>query len=127
MSNQSSQSAFIPPGWHEVTPRIVVTEAEKLVEFIKLVFDGTGDYRTDRPSVISIGGSRIMISEAGARDLNRSFLYVYVKDADETYRRALQSGAKSLEEPSDVPYGDRRATVVDRWGNTWQIATYKGT
>jgi len=26
----------------------------------------------------------------------------------------------------DTPYGDRRATVKDRWGNTWQIATYRG-
>src|SRR5918996_3979045 len=118
MSQQSSQSAYMPEGWDEATPRIVVTEAQKLVEFIKHVFDGKGDYRTDRPSVISIGASRIMISEAGARDPNPSFLYVYVEDADETYRRALKSGAKSLEEPSHVPYGDRRATVVDQWGNT---------
>jgi PhnB protein len=55
-----------------------------------------------------------------------SFLYVYVPDTDEIYRRALQAGARSLEEPSDMPYGDRRAMVEDRWGNTWQIATYKG-
>jgi PhnB protein len=25
-----------------------------------------------------------------------------------------------------MPYGDRRGMVEDQWGNTWQIATYRG-
>jgi hypothetical protein len=25
-----------------------------------------------------------------------------------------------------MPYGDRRAMAQDAWGNTWQIATYRG-
>jgi uncharacterized glyoxalase superfamily protein PhnB len=54
-----------------------------------------------------------------------AFLYLYVEDADATYRRAVQAGAQSLEEPSDMPYGDRRGMVQDRWGNVWQIATRK--
>jgi uncharacterized glyoxalase superfamily protein PhnB len=29
-----------------------------------------------------------------------------------------------LEEPTETPYGDRRAMVEDPWGNTWQIAKY---
>ena len=44
-------------------------------------------------------------------------------DADATYARALAAGARSLEPPTDMPYGDRRAMVEDAWGNTWQIAT----
>jgi PhnB protein len=123
---QSNQSAFIPEGWHAVTPRIVAHDAQKLVVFIKRVFGATGDYRPDRPAIIRIGDSQIMISDAGAREPTPSFLYVYVEDADETYRRALQAGARSLEEPSDVSYGDRLGMVMDNWGNTWQIATYKG-
>jgi PhnB protein len=31
----------------------------------------------------------------------------------------------SLEEPTDVPYGDRRGMVKDPCGNIWQIATHK--
>jgi uncharacterized glyoxalase superfamily protein PhnB len=30
-----------------------------------------------------------------------------------------------IEESSDMPYGDRRGMVEDRWGNVWQIATFK--
>jgi PhnB protein len=59
------------------------------------------------------------------RDLMPAFLYVYVDDTDSTYERAIDSGAILMEEPADMPYGDRRAMVKDAWGNTWQIATHK--
>lgn len=116
---------FAPKGWPLVIPRIVSHKAEKLVEFIKHVFGATGDYQSERPTVLNIGDSMIMISEAGVRDPMPAFLYVYVEDTDETYRRAIQAGAKSLEKPGDVPYGDRRAMIKDQWGNAWQIATFK--
>lgn len=54
-----------------------------------------------------------------------AFLYVYVEDADRTYQRAVDAGAISIEEPTDTPYGDRRATLRDSWGNMWQIATHR--
>jgi uncharacterized glyoxalase superfamily protein PhnB len=109
-----------------VTPRIVVRDAERLVAFLKSVFGATGDHRSDRPAVLEIGDSKIMISDAGVRAPTPAFLYVYVADADLTYRRAIDAGARSVEEPADLPYGDRRAMVEDRWGNTWQIATPAG-
>jgi PhnB protein len=126
MSEQDNQPSFTPEGWPIVTSRIVARDAEKLVEFIKQVFGGTGDYELDRPTTIRIGDSMILISEAGIREPMTGFFYVYVRNADETYRTALQAGATSMEEPSDTPYGDRRGMVVDPWGNTWQIATYRG-
>jgi PhnB protein len=67
-----------------------------------------------------------MISDAGMRDPSPAFLYVYVDNTEDTYRRAVEAGARSLEEPLDVPYGDRRGMVEDKWGNIWQIATYLG-
>src|SRR6516162_8819648 len=123
MSDGSSW--FIPEGWHTVTPRIVVHNAEHMVAFIKRVFGATGEYRIDSPSIIQIGDSVLMVSEAGIRNPTPSFLYVYVEDTDATFRRALEAGALSVEQPSDMPYGDRRGMVEDQWGNTWQIATYR--
>jgi uncharacterized glyoxalase superfamily protein PhnB len=108
-----------------VTPRIVVAGAEQLVDFLKRVFDATGEYRPELPAVIKIGDSIVMISDAGMRAPAHAFLHVYVDDADATYRRAIDAGARSIEAPSDMPYGDRRGMVEDRWGNTWQIATYR--
>jgi uncharacterized glyoxalase superfamily protein PhnB len=61
-----------------------------------------------------------------AEDLEKQSLYLYVDDADATYQRALKAAAVSLEEPTDMTYGDRRGMVQDPLGNIWQIATYRG-
>ncbi|MEK6301729.1 MAG: VOC family protein [Acidobacteriota bacterium] len=113
----------IPEGWHSVTPRLVAHDAARLVDFLKHAFGATGDLRTDIPSVIRIGDSIVMVSGVGPRDAMPAFLYLYVDDIDATYQRALQAGAVSLEEPQDLPYGDRRAMIEDPCGNVWQIAT----
>ncbi len=118
-------SAFQPGGWPTVVPRILVRDPEKLVWFIKSVFGASGEYRTETPAQMRIGDSVVMVSAAGARDPSPAFLYVYVEDTDATYRRACEAHAISLEEPADMPYGDRRAMVKDVWGNIWQIATHK--
>jgi PhnB protein len=103
--SMSDRKTLIPEGWHAVTPRILVNNAGQLVDFVKDVFSATGDYRPDVPAIVSIGDSIIMISDADVRATTPAFLYV--------------------EEPADMPYGDRRGMVEDKWGNTWQIATYR--
>ena len=97
------------------------------MQFLRQVFGATGDVPDDAPAVLAIGKSLIMVSDGGGvrRDFP-AFLCVYVDDADAAYARALAQGAKSIEAPLDMPYGDRRAMVEDRWGNTWQIATHGG-
>lgn len=126
MNERRDPSRFAPEGLPTVIPRIVVGQARQLVDFIREVFGAEGDYRSDIPTFLRIGGSFVMVSEVGIRNSSPAFLYVYVADTDSTYRRALGAGAKSLEEPSEQVYGDRRAMIEDRWGNTWQIATHRG-
>jgi uncharacterized glyoxalase superfamily protein PhnB len=117
---------FQPDGWHTVTPRIVVRDPESLVTFIKTVFQAQGELNPGVPAEIRIGDSIVMVSDGGGlRDPIPAFLYVYVEDTDSTYKRAIAANAVSLEVPTDMPYGDRRAMVRDKWGNTWQIATHK--
>jgi len=115
-----------PEGWHTITPRLVVHDPAKLVRFLKDAFGASGEFQTAAPSQLRIGDSIVMVSGVGPRDSMPAFLYLYVDDADATYHRALNAGAVSLEEPSDLPYGDRRAMVKDPCGNDWQIATHKG-
>jgi PhnB protein len=115
---------FSPSGWPLVIPRIVAHDAKDLVAFMRKVFNATGTYDPNRPTEMNIGGSIIMVSDAGERAPTTAFLYVYVTDTDATFRRALAAGATVMEEPAIQPYGDRRAMVRDKWGNIWQIATH---
>jgi uncharacterized glyoxalase superfamily protein PhnB len=110
-----------PDGWHSITPRLVVQDSDREVQFLKEAFGAIGELRVDRPSELTIGDSIVMVS-VGPRPAMPAFLYLYVVDADATYRRAIAAGAESIEEPLDTPYGDRRGMVEDPCGNVWRIA-----
>ena len=115
-----------PIGWPSVVPRIFTSDIAGLTGFLRTVFGAEGELRSGAPTEIRIGDSIILIGDGGGvREAMPAFLYVYVENADETYRRAIAAGAESIETPADMPYGDRRATVRDSWANVWQIATYR--
>ena len=111
-----------PAGYHTLTTRIVVADLDAQVAFLRATFGATGDVVAGRPAELRIGDSLLMIAEAGARELFPAFLYVYVDDVETRYRRAVDAGAETMEEPVDTPYGDRRAMVRDPSGNIFQIA-----
>jgi PhnB protein len=111
-----------PAGYHSVTPRMIVEDVEAAVTFLRECFHGTGDAVDGRPAEIRVGDSLILVSGTGERAAFPALLYVYVDDADLTYQRGLAAGATSVEEPRDVPWGDRRAIIRDRQGNVFQIA-----
>ena len=101
---------------------MVVSDVPGQVHFLQTVFGAIGEIPPDRPAEVRIGDSLILITPTTQREPFPAFLYVYVDDADEVYRRALAAGASSLELPLDTPYGDRRAMVRDPFGNVFQIA-----
>jgi len=121
-----ANATYIPAGWPALIPRIAVDDPEALVTFIQHVFGAAGHFNPERPSELRIGDSLVMVGSTIDRRPMPAFLYVYVADADTVFRRAVDRGAKAIEEPQDMPYGDRRAMVEDPWGNTWQIATHSG-
>ena len=125
-----SNDNHAPDGFTSVTPCLMARNAQRLVEFIKTVFEAVETDRTERQDGVvmhvslRVGDAMIEISEARpkypARD---AALHVYVADSDATYARALDAGATSVYEPADMPYGERSGGVEDDWGNYWYIAT----
>lgn len=111
-----------PSGYHSVTPRMIVDDVDATVAFLRACFGATGESVPGRPAEMRIGDSMIMVSEVGEREAFPALLYVYVNDADATYHRGLAAGADSVEQPQDVPWGDRRAIIADRFGNVYQVA-----
>ncbi|MFE3255248.1 VOC family protein [Nocardia sp. NPDC059091] len=122
-----AKASALPPGFHSVTPRMVVDDQLAAVEFLRTVFEAVGDVESNRPTEVRIGDSLVMVSASGEREAFPAFLYVYVDDVAATYQRALTAGAVSVEAPLDTPYGDRRAMVRDPFGNVYQIASRRGT
>jgi PhnB protein len=121
----------IPEGYHSVTPYLAVEGADTLLEFVKRAFDAEVHECMRRPdgtiqhAEVKIGDSIVMLGEATDRwKPMPSTLYLYVNDADATYRRALAASATSVMEPATQFYGDRNAGVQDPTGNYWWIATH---
>ena len=121
----------IPDGYHTVTPYLVAKGVPRVIEFLKKAFGATEKARSAQPdgtimcAEMLVGDSMVMLGEAhGAVEPLPAMMYLYVKDTDETYRRAIKAGGTSIMEPADQFYGDRNAGVKDPAGNQWWIATH---
>jgi uncharacterized glyoxalase superfamily protein PhnB len=121
----------IPKGFQTVTPYLIVPDADRLIDFIKNAFGGEQTFiNRDENNQIShatvkIGNSTIMVSDTMQEmEPETAMLFLYVEDADAWYNKAIEAGAKSIQEPKDEFYGDRVAAVKDEWDNKWWIATH---
>jgi PhnB protein len=123
----------IPDQYHSVQPYLVVDGAQQLIEFLKGTFDVEDRGVMPRPdgkvghAEVKLGDSIIMLADSGGPNNAKStsaMVVVYVEDVDKTYRRALEAGAQSIQEPEDQFYGDRSAGVTDAFGNIWYIQTH---
>ena len=120
----------IPEGMHAVTPYLIVPRPEALIAFLGAAFGAVETFRTSRPdgsimhASLRLADSTIELGEANAsHPAMPCALHLYVADTDATYRRALDAGATSTQEPRDAFYGDREAGIVDPSGNHWFLAT----
>jgi PhnB protein len=122
----------IPITHQAVMPYLMLNGALKFIDFTKNVFDAQlitsmhklyEDGEKVRHSEITIGGSTIMFTDATEQwKPQPSNLFVYVDNADETYKKALDHGAISLMELSNQDYG-RTCGVTDPFGNIWWITS----
>ena len=120
------------PGFRTITPYITTPGADQLIEFMKHTF---GAEETVRASMspgtfhaeVRVGDSMLMIGGGPAYKgtPRQAALHVYVENADEAYRRALEAGAVSLEGMLE-DHGDRFGCVKDPAGNEWYISTHLG-
>jgi PhnB protein len=121
-----------PEGHHTITPSFAVQHAGKVIQFIEQAFGGKVVDRYDGPgdtvmhAEVMIGDSAVMLGEPmpGEMQAMPASLSYYVDegpDVDKVYKRALELGAKSVQEPANQFYGYRSARVEDVGGNQWTI------
>ncbi len=126
-----SGAKYIQEGHHTLTSYLY--GGPKLVDFVAKVF---GAEVTHKPapdadgrfhSEVKIGDSMLLIGNGYFADPSMAAAtWIYVPDADATYKHAIRAGATSLREPADQTWGDRVSGVKDAFGNTWWIATHTG-
>lgn len=135
----------IPEGYHELTPHLVVRDGAQAIEFYKKAFAAQELSRMDRPggklmhAELKVGDSIFMLADecephpGHEQNCSRSpatlkgtavSLYLYVKNPDEVFGRALEAGATEVMPVADMFWGDRVGQIRDPFGHSWSIATH---
>lgn len=127
-----------PPGFHTVTPYLIVNGGKEALEFYKRAFNAQEVMRMEMPdgkigySEIRIGDSPVMMSDdcSGSCEpqvtKNTSvMMHLYVENVDAWVDRASSAGAKIVKPVTDHCYGDRAGMVEDPFGHRWYIATHQ--
>lgn len=122
---------YKPEGYNAISPYLVVDGAQKMVDLLKSIFNGETLRRFDREDgsithvEIKIDDSVLMIGDATPEyPANRHLLHVYVPDVDHTFKKAMEAGCITIEEPrtrEDDP--DKRGTFEDFAGNHWAVSS----
>src|SRR5208282_941472 len=129
-----------------IMPFLYVEGASKAVEFYKQVFGATVLMREEEPSgivshaMLKMGDTTVMLSDPTSADVKqndthglsrtpRSYggspvhLYIYVADVDEVFKRAIDAGAKVIDQVEDREWGDRCGGIEDPYGHVWWVGT----
>jgi uncharacterized glyoxalase superfamily protein PhnB len=124
----------IPEGLHSLTPNLAVDGAAEAIEFYKRAFGAEELMRAPDPTGkkvwhanLRIGDSCLFVNDVSPEMGNfasSSSLWVYAPDVDGAFARATKAGAKAVMPPTDMFWGDRMATVTDKWGIKWNLATH---
>lgn len=123
-------SSYKPDNYSTVSPYLIVDGAEGTIDFLVKVL-GAVELRRFPDAAGRIMHAEVCIEDTvlmiadGAEGWPPvpSHVHVYVDDVDATYRRALESGATSVQEPVKKEDADKRGGVKDAGGTTWWIAT----
>ena len=122
--------SYKPDGYTSVSPYLIVDGASATIDFLRRVFAADEIRRFASPSgtimhaEVRIDDTVVMITDgADGWPPVPSHVHVYVRDVDATYRRALEAGATSVQEPIKKEDPDKRGGVKDAGGTTWWIGT----
>ena len=117
-----------PNGYHSVNPYLVIGNVGQFVEFLRIVFNAVLIKQIKEENgvyaEVRIGDTCIMMEENHQNNhLDSPSLWVYVRDVDSVYEKAIKAGCKSVEPPTLKYSVDKVAKVVDHFGITWFLAT----
>lgn len=117
--------------YNAVCPYLLIKDIDAQIDFLVKVFEASIREQLKMPDgktqhgEVKIGDTVIMLGRLGNGNPSRpSANYVFVEDADDTFKSALLNGATEISKPDDKFYGIREAGVTDLEGNIWWIGQH---
>lgn len=117
----------IPKQYLPVMPYLIIANAQGFLSFSKAVFGAKeqmivpAENNKIMHGEIRINDAVIMFGDAGDNWKEKTAaMYIYVENVNETFKKAIENGAKSLEEPQKKDHGCSGG-FEDPFGNHWFI------
>ncbi len=130
----------IPDGYHTVTPYLIVRNADRAIDFYKRAFGARELMRMPGPdgkvmhAELKIGDSIVFLSDEFPERGHHSpeslggtggSIFLYVRDVDAAFKRAIDAGARVVMPLADMFWGDRYGQLADPFGHEWGLGTHK--
>jgi PhnB protein len=130
--------AAIPKGYHSITPYLFVQNAEKAIQFYKMVFGAKEKMKMVNPNnkimhaELKIGDTELMLADEhpemgtnapSAFGGSPIMIHLFVKNVDEVVKKAQSAKAKIIKPLENRFYGDRTAVLEDPFGHRWCVST----
>ena len=133
----------VPDGFHTATPYLIQDDCAKAIDFYARAFGAEEVVRHTMGgrighAEVQVGDSRIMMSDEMPPMGNQPVvhkspktggfttagLFLYVRDCDAAFDRAVKAGCTVRQPPADMFWGDRFSQVTDPFGQSWSLATH---
>ncbi|MGH9348612.1 MAG: VOC family protein [Vicinamibacterales bacterium] len=127
----------IPEGFKGPVPYVVVSNGAAAIDFYTKAFGATERTRMPGPggaimhADLEIAGGRLMLSEEMQGSKSPASLggtpvslFIYVRDVDAAFAKAIAAGATAKAPLADMFWGDRWGILTDPFGHEWQLATH---
>ncbi|HLH41281.1 MAG TPA: VOC family protein [Bryobacteraceae bacterium] len=119
---------------HFVLPHVVYSDVARAIDWLGKAFGFIEHYHYGEPpqgAQIRLGEAYVMLrssrqdsdSPARAGKWTQS-LTIFVDDVDGHYRAAKAAGARIVEEPNEVMYGERQYAALDHEGHRWLFSKH---
>ncbi len=128
VTNRSAPTATI-------VPIIIYEDVGQAIVWLCRAFAFTERLRAERDGVIghaqlSVAEGAIMLGRQGGpfrvphQDEVTAYVHVTVDDVDSHLERAKQNGARIVEPPHNMPFGERQYTAQDHAGHRWTFSQH---
>jgi PhnB protein len=116
-----------------ISPYLICADAEAEIDFLERALGFREVLRATSPdgelmhAELRLGDRSVMLGGGGEpadKSPPRMLIHMYVDDVDALYLRAVEAGAKPMNEPEDKREGDRRGDLIDPEGFWWSLSQH---
>lgn len=126
--NQSAPAA-------SVVPILIYADVAKAIDWLSAAFGFKERLRAERQGIVGhaqlvVAGGAIMLGRQGAEyhpprpGEVQQYVHVTVENADAHFERAKNAGARIVQPPHDMPFGERQYTAEDPEGHRWTFSQH---